>query len=37
VTTYTAIAAGKLERVSTSVADVTGHDATSLESLLRRL
>jgi NAD(P)H dehydrogenase (quinone) len=36
VTTYTAIAAGELAHISTTVADLTGHEATSLETLLRR-
>jgi NAD(P)H dehydrogenase (quinone) len=36
VTTYTAIAAGELAHISTSVADLTGHEATSTETLLRR-
>jgi NAD(P)H dehydrogenase (quinone) len=37
VTTYTAIAAGELAHISTSVADLTGREPTSLETLLRRL
>jgi NAD(P)H dehydrogenase (quinone) len=36
VSTYTAIAAGELDGVTTHVADLTGHAATSLESLLHR-
>lgn len=36
VSTYTAIAAGQLAGVSTAVADVTGHPATSFAELLRR-
>lgn len=35
VSTYTAIAAGELEGVSTAVEDISGHPATSLEQLLR--
>jgi NAD(P)H dehydrogenase (quinone) len=35
VTTYTAIAAGELAALSTAVPDLTGHPATSLETLLR--
>lgn len=36
VSTYTAIAAGELDGVSTAVSDLTGHPATGLEQLLRR-
>jgi NAD(P)H dehydrogenase (quinone) len=36
VTTYTAIAAGELAALSTAVPDLTGHPATSLETLLRQ-
>ncbi|MBT0769555.1 SDR family oxidoreductase [Kineosporia sp. J2-2] len=35
ISTYTAIAAGELAQVSSAVADLTGHPATSLEQLLR--
>jgi uncharacterized protein YbjT (DUF2867 family) len=35
VSTYTAIAAGELDGVTSHVADLTGHPATSLEDLLR--
>ena len=35
VTTYTAIAAGEMDVLSTAVPDITGHPATSLEQLLR--
>jgi NAD(P)H dehydrogenase (quinone) len=35
VSTYTAIAAGELDGVTSHVADLTGHQATSLEDLLR--
>ncbi|HET9872045.1 MAG TPA: SDR family oxidoreductase [Propionibacteriaceae bacterium] len=36
VSTYTAIAAGELQTVTTDVQSVTGHPATSLDELLRR-
>jgi NAD(P)H dehydrogenase (quinone) len=36
VTTYTAIAAGELDGVSSAIPDITGHPATSLADLLRR-
>jgi NAD(P)H dehydrogenase (quinone) len=36
VSTYTAIAAGELSQVSSAVEELTGHPATSLETLLRR-
>lgn len=36
VTTYTAIAAGEFDAVSTAIRDLTGHPATSLTQLLRR-
>lgn len=36
VTTYTAIAAGEFDGVSSAIPDITGHPATSLADLLRR-
>lgn len=36
VTTYTAIAAGELDGVSSAIPDITGHPATSLTDLLRQ-
>ena len=37
VSTYSAIAAGEFAGVSTAIPDITGHSATTLETVLRRL